>query len=442
MQKKVINPYFYIIISFLAVVLVGTLLLWLPFSVKEGNMQFIDALFMSTSAVCVTGLATVNIAANFTLYGKIVLLILIEIGGLSFLTIVVFFASLMSSKLKITHLYVMREALNQNGVKGVLGLIRLIVGTALSIQVLGVIACFFAFRKELPDARSIEILGYSIFHTISSFNNAGFDTFGPDSLIPFANSVSVNVITMALIVIGGLGFVVIHDLLNKPSWDKFTLHSKIVLITTAILLIVGTLLFKVSMGDRITWLQSAFMSVTTRTAGFMTFNMSELTPTAYVISIFMMIIGASPCSTGGGIKTTTLFIIIITIASVAGRKKLVAFNRKVSNDTVIKAFALVTFVIIYLVIATCLMTVSEAELLSSGNCNLQDIVFEVSSAFGTVGLSSNLTPNLSVGGKVIISLTMLCGRMGPLTIINLMSNNWLSSNHSNVDYLEASVLVG
>ena len=166
MHKKLLNPYFYIILSFLAVIVVGTLLLWLPFSVKEGHMKFIDALFMSTSAVCVTGLASVNVAANFTLYGKIVLLLLIEIGGLSFLTIIVFFASFMSTKLKITHLYTMKEALNQDDAKGVIGLIRLIISTALLIQILGVIACYFAFSKELPDASGLEVLGYSIFHTI------------------------------------------------------------------------------------------------------------------------------------------------------------------------------------------------------------------------------------------------------------------------------------
>lgn len=442
MHKKLLNPYFYIILSFLAVIVVGTLLLWLPFSVKEGHMKFIDALFMSTSAVCVTGLASVNVAANFTLYGKIVLLLLIEIGGLSFLTIIVFFASFMSTKLKITHLYTMKEALNQDDAKGVIGLIRLIISTALLIQILGVIACYFAFSKELPDASGLEVLGYSIFHTISSFNNAGFDTFGADNLIPFADSVSVNVITMSLVVIGGLGFVVIHDLLTKPSWSHFSLHSKIVLVTTATLLIVGTLLYKLTMGDKITWLQSAFMSVTTRTAGFMTFDMSELTPPAYILSLFLMIIGASPCSTGGGVKTTTLFIIIITITSVAGRKKLVAFNRKLTNDTVLKAFALVTFAMVYLLIVTSFMSVSEASLLSSGEFTLQDIVFEVTSAYGTVGLSNNLTPHLSSLGKVFISITMLFGRIGPLTLISLLSNNWFSSNHSNVDYLEAGILVG
>lgn len=438
LKKKRSNPYVLILLSFSVVIMVGAFLLWLPFSSIEGHMKFIDALFMATSAVCVTGLATVNVAAEFSLFGKIVLLTLIEIGGLSFLTIIVFFTSLISSKLKISQTFLMREALNQSTAKGIVGLIRLIVITALIIQILGVTGCYFIIGDMMPELSNKEILGYSIFHTISAFNNAGFDTFGPDSLIPFSGNVWFNVITMALIILGGLGFVVIHEVIFKHKWRKFSLHTKIVLVSTITLLIVGTLLIKLTMGDKMTWLQSAFLSVSTRTAGFATYDMGKLTDATFIISIVLMLIGASPCSTGGGMKTTTFFIAIVTIVSYATGRKPTAFKRKISDSLISKTFALMTLAIMFVTVMVCILTITEAN----RGFMMKDLVFEVVSGFGTVGFTTGITPSLSPLGKFLISLTMYCGRLGPLTIISLLNSNWVFDRSSGVKYIEENVLIG
>ena len=437
-KKKRSNPYVLILLSFFIVIMVGTILLWLPFSAKEGHFKFIDSLFMATSAVCVTGLSSINVASEFTLFGKIVILTLIEIGGLSFLTIIVFFTSLISSKLKISQTFLMREALNQNSAKGIIGLIRLIVVTALTIQILGIIGCYFIIEDMIPGLSKQEILGYSVFHTISAFNNAGFDTFGPDSLIPYADNVWFNVITMALIILGGLGFVVIHEVLFKHKWRKFSLHTKIVLVTTTALLVIGALLIKVTMGDNMTWLQSAFLSVSTRTAGFASYDMGKLNDSTFIIVIVLMLIGASPCSTGGGIKTTTFFLAIVTIISFATGKKPVAFKRKISESLVTKTFSLVTLAILFVTTMVCILTITEA----GKGFAMSDIVFEVVSGFGTVGFSTGITSSLSPLGKFLISLTMYCGRLGPLTIISLLNSNWIFDKSSGVKYIEENVLIG
>ena len=437
-KKRRSNPYVLILLSFFTVIMVGAILLWLPFSSIEGHMKFIDALFMATSAVCVTGLSTVNVAAEFSLFGKIVLLTLIEIGGLSFLTIIVFFTSLISSKLKISQTFLMREALNQSSAKGIVGLIRLIVITALIIQTLGVVGCYFIIEDMIPGLTQKEILGYSIFHTISSFNNAGFDTFGPDSLIPFADNVWFNVITIALIVLGGLGFVVIHEVLFKHKWRKFSLHTKIVLVSTITLLVVGTLLIKITMGEKMTWLQSAFLSVSTRTAGFATYDMGKLTDATFIITIVLMLIGASPCSTGGGMKTTTFFIAMVTIVSYATGRKPVAFKRKISDSLISKTFTLVTLAIMFVTTIVCILTITEA----GKGFMMSDLVFEVVSGFGTVGFTTGITSSLSPLGKLLVSLTMYCGRLGPLTIISLLNSNWVFDKSSGVKYIEENVLIG
>ena len=434
-RVKKITPYFYVMISFLIVILIGTLLLFLPISKKEGSLSFIDALFTSVSATCVTGLAVVPIC-DLTIFGRIIICILIEIGGLSFLTIAIFVLVILGKRLSIGSRFMMKEALNQNTASDIIPLIKRIVTISFGIQFVFIIINFFIFLASGFDA--LTSIGYSTFHTISAFNNAGFDIFGYDSMISFSSNIALNISTMLLIVLGGLGFIVYIDIFNfKKRYYHF--HTKVVLTMSAFLIVFGTLLIKLMMGNNITWLEAIFTSVTTRTAGFTTIDLSNITLNpVFMILLLLMFIGASPCSTGGGIKTTTVFTLVISILYMAIGKKPKAFNRRISTDSILKAFTLCTMAIFYCLVMTFLV---HASLVSQG-ISLGDVAFEVVSAFGTVGLSTGITTQLNVISKIIIGITMFIGRLGPLTIASLWNRNWMKNTNSEVDYIEERIMIG
>ncbi|MBP5407817.1 MAG: H(+)-transporting ATPase [Bacilli bacterium] len=434
-RVKKITPYFYVMISFLIVILIGTLLLFLPISKKEGSLSFIDALFTSISATCVTGLAVVPIC-ELTIVGRIIICIFIEIGGLSFLTIAIFVLVILGKRLSIGSRFMMKEALNQNSASDIIPLIKRIVTISFGIQFVFVIINFFIFLASGFDA--LTSIGYSTFHTISAFNNAGFDIFGYDSMISFSSNIALNISTMLLIVLGGLGFIVYIDIFNfKKRYYHF--HTKVVLTMSAFLIVFGTLLIKLMMGNNITWLEAIFTSVTTRTAGFTTIDLSNITLNpVFMILLLLMFIGASPCSTGGGIKTTTVFTLVISILYMAIGKKPKAFNRRISTDSILKAFTLCTMAIFYCLVMTFLV---HASLVSQG-ISLGDVAFEVISAFGTVGLSTGITTQLNVISKIIIGITMFIGRLGPLTIASLWNRNWMKNTNSEVDYIEERIMIG
>lgn len=441
-RKKKITPYLYVLISFACVILVGTLLLYLPISIKDGqSIKFVDAFFTSVSATCVTGLATVNIASTFSMFGKIIIAILIEIGGLSFLTIAVFFLIIIGKKMGIGSRFMMKEALNQNSVSGIMTLIRRIICISFAIQGIFVLINFFIFLGYGSSWQTA--LSYSIFHTISSFNNAGFDIFGANSMIDYSDKVLLNISTMILIVLGGMGFIVIVDILNfKKRYLNF--HSKVVITMTVSLIIFGTLSIKLLMGANVTWLEALFTSVSTRTAGFTTIDLSFITKEpVFVIIIVLMFVGASPCSTGGGIKTTTLFTMIIAIFYLARGKKPKAFHRRISTESILKAFTLSTLAIIYcIVVVFIIYAVQKQPSVDTFDFSLSSIVFETISAFGTVGLSVGLTPHLLVPCKLLICLTMFIGRLGPLTIVSIWNNNWMKNTNSEVNYIEERIMIG
>lgn len=434
-KVKKITPYFYVMISFLIVILIGTLLLLLPISKKEGSLSFVDALFTSISATCVTGLAVAPIC-DLTIFGRIIICLLIEIGGLSFLTIAIFVLVILGKRLSIGSRFMMKEALNQNSASDIIPLIKRIVTISFSIQLVFIIVNFVIFLVSgfnIPT--SIE---YSIFHTISAFNNAGFDIFGYDSMISFSTNIALNISTMLLIVLGGLGFIVYIDIFNFKR-RYFHFHTKVVLTMSAILIVFGTLVLKLLMGAEITWLEALFTSVTTRTAGFTTIDLSNIADKpAFMIFLILMFIGASPCSTGGGIKTTTIFTLLIAIIYMAVGKKPKAFNRRISTDSILKAFTLCTIAIFYCIVVTFLVHAS----LASNGVSISDVAFEVVSAFGTVGLSTGLTPALNVFSKIIIGITMFIGRLGPLTIVSIWNKNWMKNTKSEVDYIEERIMIG
>ena len=363
-MKKRISPYTIIILSFVGVVLLGTLCLALPFASTDGHSRgFVDSLFMSTSCVCVTGLTVVNVSVQISVFGKIVMALLMEIGGLSFITIAIFFFMVIGGKIGVSNKFLLREALNQSSVDGIGKLVIKIVIISVTIQLIG------AFINLIPIMKIYEgdfwtSLGVSLFHSAASFNNAGFDTFGDSSLIPYADDLILNLTTISMIVIGGIGFVVIDDVVMHRRWSKFNLHTKITLCTTALLIIIGTLLIKFTDWDEMTWLQALFTSVTSRTAGFTTYNMADLTyhTATYVVIIVLMIIGASPCSTGGGIKTSTFAILMLSIVYFGRGKKVRAFKRKISDSLIFKAFVLLAIVFLIIFVGCFLVSIFQPEL--------------------------------------------------------------------------------
>lgn len=429
-------PYQIIALSYLSVILFGTILLWLPWSIKSGeHLNLADAFFMATSSVCVTGLSVVpNVGSSFTIFGKIVMAVLIEIGGLSFITFAVFFFIITGSKIGIANRFLIKEALNQNSVTGIVKLIKVIIKIAFLIQIMGSVINFFAF---IPFYSFWQTIGISIFHSISSFNNAGFDIFGFDSsMIPYASNILLNVNTMFLIILGGIGFLVIDEVMRRKHWRKFSLNTKIVLQTTFFLIIFGTLSLKLAMNSSFTWLQALFLSVSSRTAGFASTDISKINNPAYLTLIFLMFIGASPTSTGGGLKTTTLFVLIITIISYARGRQTNAYYRKIHEHSIFKAFSLVALALMFVSFIILLISFFEPAL------GIKEIAFEVISAFGTVGLSMGITSYLSIISKLLLCLTMFFGRLGPLTMISIWNSRWLSEANVNIQYVEEKIIIG
>lgn len=435
-RKIKIHPYVFIIFTFLAVILLGTLCLMLPWAVQDGSrLTFVDALFMSTSCVCVTGLSVVNAAVKLSIFGKIVMAVLMEIGGLSFLTIAVCFFSLLGGKIGIGNRYLLREALNQNSLAGIVHLVKRIILISFVIQMIGVILNYIALMSYF-DYQFGKTLGVSIYHSIASFNNAGFDVFGDSSMIPFKDNILLNISTIFLIISGGLGFIVIDELVCKHHLKKLSIHSKIVLTMTLTFIIVGMLVFKLSMYDEISWLQALFTSVTCRTAGFTSIDMSALPPAAYIMAIILMFIGASPCSTGGGIKTTTIMVILLTFVYYAQGKKPRIFHRRISDSSIFKSFVLFGVAVIFILVGTLLIGMIQPDL------SLQHILFEVVSGFTTTGLSMGITTSLSVASKIIMCVLMFFGRLGPLTIIGVVNHNWMTDSKENIQYVEERIMVG
>lgn len=439
-QKRKSSPLLIIILSFLAIILLGTLLLWLPFSTQNGqSLPFVDAFFLSTSSVCVTGLSPVSdISSTLSIFGKIVMMFLIQIGGMGIVTIAIYILAMLGIKIGITERYLVKESLNQNSVGGMIKLVRMVVFTSLIIEGIGMILSFIVFIQDYP---FVEALGVSAFHAVSSFNNAGFDLLGPQSLMAYSNDVYFNIITMAMIILGGIGFVVIHDVLNNSRWKDLTLYSRIVIKVTFFLIVIGSVLIKLFEGNEITWLQAIFTSVTCRTAGFSTTDIGALSDATVLVMMLLMFIGASPNSTGGGVKTTTAYTIYKGITSFLSGKQTIIHNRKIDDETKYKAFSLVVLSAFCIFVA--FLALSSIELPNTAsNSTFTNILFEVMSAFGTVGLTRGLTTSLLPASKLIIASLMFLGRLGPITIFGIFNHNWGHPFVSNLDYPSERIIIG
>lgn len=440
MKKRGITPLAIIALSFLGIIVVGIFLLKLPISTQGAeSLSWVDSTFLSFSAVCVTGLSTVpNIAETLSVFGKIVLAILIQVGGLGIVTIAIYVLIVLGIKIGVTERYVIKEALNQHSMSGVLRLVRSIIITSLIIEFIGMCVNFIVFSQLFDFWKA---LGVSAFHSISSFNNAGFDILGDSSLQAFSGNILLNINTMVLIIVGGIGFIVIRDVLAKKKWSQLSIYSKIVLKTTLFLIVSGTLLVKAFEWNNITWLEALFTSVTTRTAGFSTVDMSLFSYSTLMVIMIFMFIGASPNSTGGGVKTTTIHTIFAAIKSFLRGKPAVIKNRKLEKGTITKAFTLVglalaSIFVIFIVVAA----------IETGNPNREmtfvEILFEVVSSFGTVGLSMGITPFLMPASKLLLTVLMFMGRLGPITIFGILNRNWGHPAVSSVEYAPLKIIIG
>ena len=440
LKKRKISPLIIIVLSFLGIIIVGMFLFKLPFSAAEGHtISWVDALFTSTSAVCVTGLSTIpNVSETLSTFGEILLAVLIQIGGLGIITIAIYVLMLLGIKIGITERYVIKEALNQPTMSGMVRLVRKIVLTTLTIEAFGLIINMIVFAPDMP---FFEALGLSAFHSISAFNNAGFDLFGASSMQAYSDNLLLNINTMVQIIIGGIGFIVIEDVLTKKRWKTLTLYSKVVIKTSIFLIIFGTIIIKLFAYSDITWLEAVFQSVTTRTAGFSTVDMNLFSYTTLSVILVMMFIGASPNSTGGGIKTSTFYIAFKSTISYLRGKPTIIHKRKINDDNRTKAFtlivlALVSVFVIFIAVSAIEQRNPNAEM------PFMKVLFETISAFGTVGLSMGVTSELMSASKILLALLMFVGRLGPITLFGITNTNWGRPHASTVTYATEKVLIG
>ncbi len=426
------SPVRIIALGFASLIFIGSLILMLPISVRNGvQLSYMDSLYTSTSAVCVTGLVTVDAYDTFTPFGQIVLGLLMQIGGLGVTSIGAGVILLVGKKMNLKGRNVVREAMNLDSGKGVVRFIRNVFFTTLIIELIGALLSFFVFVKKYPVPRAI---GISLFHSVAAFNNSGFDILGGmQSLSSYKDHIFLNIVTSALIFLGGIGFLVIREVIAKRfRWKKLSMHARVVLSMSAVLLVSGTLLLKLSEGDNITWLGAFFSSCSARTAGFSTFSFGEFSNAGLVVMIILMFIGASPGSTGGGIKTSTFFVILQGIKSAATNRSEKAFHYSIPRDAFKKA-AVIFLLALSIIFCSCFfIAMFEPEL------SLRDIFFEMTSAFATVGLSTGITPTLSLGAKIVSCIVMYVGRLGPLTIASL----WYFSRGERVSFPEGNIAIG
>lgn len=418
-----------IVMGFALVILLGTALLLLPVSIKDGaTVTFIDALFTSTSAVCVTGLIAIDTADHFTVFGQTVVAALIQIGGLGVTSIGAGLIIAARKRIGIKGRVLVKESFNVDSFKGMVRLVKAVLLMTLCFESAGLILSFIVFVQDYPP---LQALGISAFHSIAAFNNSGFDILGGmRNLIPYQSNVLLNLTTCGLIIFGGLGFLVILDILKKRSFRKLSLHSKVVITTSVILLIAGTLLLKAT--EDISWLGAFFHSVSARTAGFSTYPIGEFSNAGLFTLILLMFIGASPGSTGGGIKTSTFFVLMQEVRSLFTKKHIGAFHRSIPAECLSRASIISLLSLLLVCVGTFLLCILEPD------CSFIQLFFEEVSAFGTVGLSTGITPTLCDGSKLVLIFTMFAGRVGMFTLLSI----WIDRPAPNAHYTEESITIG
>lgn len=417
-----------ILLSFLGVILAGSLLLSLPFATKSGeSVPYMDALFTATTATCVTGLVTLPTATTWSLFGQIVILILIQAGGLGIITVMAGVMLALHRRMGLSDRLLLRDAFNLNTLSGLAEFLKKVLVGTLAVELTGALLYMTVFIPEFG-ARGIWI---SVFNAVSAFCNAGMDIIGENSLCDYATNPVINGVTSALIILGGLGYIVWWDLLRviRLAWERrslralshLTLHSKLALTATAVLLLGGAAIILLceyqnpaTIGDMGFFDQlqvSFFQSVTTRTAGFMTVSQTDLTTASTAVCLILMFIGGSPVGTAGGVKTVTVLILAAyALSTVKGRDEVAVFNRRIPDEALRRSVAVAGTSFLIAALATVILAI-----LTPGQ-DLADILYETVSATATVGLSRDLTPTLTAAGKLTVAVTMYLGRVGPISL--------------------------
>lgn len=420
-----------ITLGFAGVIFLGGIILWMPFCTVPGERtSFTDAMFTATTCICVTGLVTVVTAAHWTIIGKIVILLLIQIGGIGVITLTSLVFISFHRRISLRNRRMIQESYNLDHMSGMVKLVRKVILCVVGAEALGAVFYSFCF---VPEFGLWKGLAQSVFTSISAFCNAGVDILGETSLAAYVDHPLVNITTMVLIIMAGLGFVVWWDIaenLKKVFSKKLSpgrlfkslrLHSKLVLVTTAALVLGGTLLIflfeynnpktmaDMPVGTKV--MASAFQSVTTRTAGFFTIDQSLFSNATLILCLFLMFIGGSPMGTAGGVKTTSLALMVLTItANLRGKRDVESHNRKIKENYLRSTVVVTGIGFMVLLLMTLLLAAAMPKV------PVEDVMYETTSAIATVGLSRGLTPSLNLAGKWIIILTMYLGRIGPITL--------------------------
>ncbi|MPM06470.1 Ktr system potassium uptake protein B [bioreactor metagenome] len=438
------NPYMVFFLGFTTIILIGAILLTLPVASQNGrSVGFVNALFTATSAVCVTGLVVVNTASHWTVFGKTIIVMLIQVGGLGVMTMTALISFFIGKRMSLkTRVFIMEER-NVDELQGVVRLTKNILIFTFVIELIGAILFSFVFIRDYGIQKGI---GFSVFHAVSSFCNAGFDLIG-NSMINYVDNPVITLAVCGLIVIGGIGYYVFWDVYETKKFHMLTLHSKLVIVITATLLIGGTIMMfalehnnpetmgNLSLSGKI---QAAiFQAVNPRTAGFNSIPTEKIRMSTAVFTIFLMFIGGSPASTAGGIKTTTFGVLIVSFYNlVKGKRDFEVFERRITPDTTIRAAAILMISLLLVIVVSFVLAITE----EATGYDFLDMLFETVSAFATVGLSKGLTPYLSDAGKLILSLVMLIGRVGPMTVAYAFLKQ--NKNIGNYTYPEGKVIIG
>lgn len=433
-------------IGFILVILIGGVILSLPISSVDGKpTNLLDSIFTSTSAVCVTGLVVVDTGTHWNLFGQIILLLLIQIGGLGFMSFTTMLAIIMGKKITLRNRLIVQEAMNAFDIQGLVKMVKHVVGFTFCVELFGAIVLAIKFIPKFGLGRGIY---YGIFHSISAFCNAGFDLMGNYSSFTAYGSDTITILTIsALLIIGGLGFSVWLDIYHARNIKRLTVHSKVVISTTIILLAIGTILFFVlessndktlgvfNLKDKI--VNAFFASASPRTAGFNSISISDMTNESKFLSVMLMFVGGSSGSTAGGIKTSTFAIIILTVISVIkGREDTEVFGRRVEKDLVYKALVLFFMAFSMVAFVTMILCITEP------NESFIDLLYETSSALGTAGLTTGVTQRLSTVGKVLIMINMYLGRVGLITVATSLTTNRKGKKGEKYKYPSGKILIG
>ena len=434
-----------IALGFLGIILLGSLLLTLPWASATGvPVPWFDTLFTSTSAVCVTGLVVRDTGTAYSTFGHVVLLFLIELGGLGFMTFATLLFRLMGRVFTMRERMIMRESLNEDDMGGMVDLVLWVAKSAFTVQLVG--AALFSIRL-IPMYGAAKGAFFSLFHAVSAFCNAGFDLFGGgQSLTGFSGDILMNLTAVTLVVVGGLGFSTLRDVLDKRRFRRLRLHTKLVLVTYGSLLLAGFLIVlalewsnpltlgPLPFGQKL--LAALFQSVTLRTAGFNTIDQAALRDCTKLIGGFLMLIGCAPASTGGGVKVTTFAIMVLTVRMVArGESCIVVFQRRIDRELIQRTVAIICIAVAVAFMDVCALSILQPE------AAFLDLYYECVSAVGTVGISSIGSANLRPLARVLIMITMYIGRIGPLTMALLFTKRQ-SRSRELLRYPEDRVMIG